>query len=1163
MPDTTTAFPFPDLPLDLVSEVIKHVAGSFPLPSETLRPKSNNDRRSLPSGTEVDSDLRSKMGAMCLISHTFLTICRPHVFHEIDISFSVTSIGIDLERLENLSRLLNSQPILARAVKSLTLSLDDCTRSAFNTVFQEHKSALTRLFNLPNVTSMCISMLKRTEHDTYLCARCSAANEGTTTSLYAKSTILGNYLTRSVTTLTLAMASVNLLEILSFPSLTTLILHNCYILRMSYDLPNHDIDTATGFNLVEYRSHGTKNNCLFLLALCANIQRIHIDSKSCHQIDEDDLLLNSKHIQNFQTQTMPFSQLTEGHFTDQAVYFFTQAEKRGILAFPNLARMTFALEKDPRKEISMFRTSETPLAGNPQAIFACMPQLSHLHLHGDSVHAFNLEKCLKPCHPTLKFLQIDWTPMNQSELEFEIEALCPAVIPSLKELRLGVSVNLDVLRTSSGFRLNLSRFGQWMKHIFVKHGRSKYPELNTLTLDIQLHATVPEEIDEELQEAGYRERALTSRPSLGEITEEDVDADEDISEEEREAMMKEKLEKRRAMLYRELLESTIGVTIRDNVESTPISSPSLLTPMLLKPKSSPIIPFELVKEVLECHIDSLKYYDAMYEYEDGLQLFFNSEPGTTSNAESTSTTATVYTAALYDGVKKPTKLYGPYNVRYFINAMSFNNPIFLDMCRGHVFKAIDLGFRVENKAAAIHRLKNLSKFLEDNPSMRERVVTVKTVFSNPWPDDHTAENHRSIPNNDGSLTRLFNLPNVVNMVISHDTPAFFSDLPRPPYVPTFPSNNTLLYGRNTLLGYYLKQLRTLTLEHIEHIPLLDILSSSPILETLILRGCSVDQGDDEIDLSIDLSSGKRFSIVEYFSESTKNNSLTILALCPNLKRIFIDSASTYDGLTVDDQRVLEAMSFDELVEADFGGEADGLVSFFTSGRGLELQFPKLTILSFGIDTEPELLWSTVDTSGLEDAASIFERMPALKGVRLYGCSVQSLNIAECLAPRQDTLIGLWIDWEPKGDDQCVENLEEYVKALDTIVLPGVIEVQIGVLIYFDIDEDKPWKESMDLSGFAKKLHQKFVVRGKDSFPALGRLCLNVELYARTDDEGPVRDAQGIRKKKSQSEEVKNKKRAYRNWLNRDIKPGMQTAVRIVGEYAPFAYTSCVSVPDSV
>ncbi|PPQ74711.1 hypothetical protein CVT24_003927 [Panaeolus cyanescens] len=501
--------------------------------------------------------------------------------------------------------------------------------------------------------------------------------------------------------------------------------------------------------------------------------------------------------------------------------------------------------------------------------------------------------------------------------------------------------------------------------------------------------------------------------------------------------------------------------------------------------------------------------------------------------------------------------------RSSMKRISLVNPTFHQLCRKYIFREIDVGLG-KDRMASIERLNNLSKLLQDRPSLARLVRSLTGVFPNPCLV--SSDNDLTIPNINHSLTQLLNLPLVQSLTIagSHDENALCQDPYRchkVGYPQIFPYRMSQ-YGRETILGRYITQLTSLTLKNVEEIPILDIFSS-PTLITLVLDKCVIPERS-VIPSPHALAMG--FNIREYHGKGTTGNSPFLLSLCANLQRVYFDCYSEYQP---DDYELLDVAQgvsyvwdkvapFNELVEAHFAGEIHHLNKFFMVAHEMRiLEFPKLTHLVHSIDTDDEIL-DVHGFDGLNEPHVIFSHLPALLSLHLSGQSVCMLILETCLRPCHATLKSLRIDWAHTYvlEEGRIVDLHEDLDSLSTVINDMLVlrELNLYINLEFNADEQIPVP---DLSEFALTMRRVFVEDQQGSLSTLSSLNLNIglSLYRNEEDE-ILFDGSGKEIKVTHKNRAKVI-REYRNWLEKVAKPTFEAQIGVIGDDAVFTYNSNV------
>ncbi|PPQ76401.1 hypothetical protein CVT24_012631 [Panaeolus cyanescens] len=460
------------------------------------------------------------------------------------------------------------------------------------------------------------------------------------------------------------------------------------------------------------------------------------------------------------------------------------------------------------------------------------------------------------------------------------------------------------------------------------------------------------------------------------------------------------------------------------------------------------------------------------------------------------------------------------HVQSVVRFLSRKSPTYLRICRPYVFQEIHIGFTAEKKQASLDRLRNLANILnERGANLKNAVTSLVAEFSSPR---MVPKDVWSIPNDDGSLIVFFNLPNVTTMTITHDIFAYLhSPHSRAAYslhhlsTPKLPPDVTSLYNRNTLLGRYLQQLITLTIEHMEKVPLFHILAASPALSTLTLHGCSISSSLDQSEIDAIYPSSNGFNLKMFCSKGTKGNCIYTLSLCRKLEVLDFDVTSTYGcgyqcdayvdytvslekrTFTKSELAATDSVLFDELIEARFAGETEMVVDFFTTGRGRKVRFPKLKHLDIWVDTDKYILEE--DDSVMQKPYKMFKRMrmPVLSFFYARGRSLELMRIPRCTRYIQDTLTYLRLDWEVSPTYDWAKTPGKHIEKLAAMHFPVLEDVISCVYMSFDIGKPKPFVSTLcsSMSKFVDSLRKTFVEHREHGFPALKALRLDFGLYA--------------------------------------------------------------------
>ncbi|PPQ74712.1 hypothetical protein CVT24_003928 [Panaeolus cyanescens] len=570
----------PQLPLEIVNEIIDFVAASFTSDSDPLSAGSDNDHKrasafdmdidDMATAASSNNSLRSEMKAMSLVNSDFLHLCRPHIFREIDVGFGCDKQA-SLHRLRNLSKFLQDRPYLAHAVRSLTGVFPNPSTVPSNEsiTMPNHDHSLTNLLDLPNVTSINISSFH--VHDDAAMDFSGYSNPSPSpydAAFYGRDAILARYLPQITSFMLKDVEDVPLVPILSSPTLATLILDGCTVQRVS-EIPSPNA-VGTGFNLLEYHGKGTSGNSLFLLSLCGNLQRLYFDSDSGYQSDSH--LLDDARLSSCFT-AMPFNELTEAHFAgevEELIRFYSEAGRRGLLAFPKLTNLLLSIDTDEE----MLGINGDNALGEPHIMFACMSALSFLHLTGPSIHLLDIESCLRPCQTTLQSLRIDWgltyIPRNGSipHLDANLYSLSRVInsLSALQDVQLSIHLGFDLDAPKPP--LDLTGFAHNVHLVFGEYRfkpAGSVPPLRSLKLEVSLDAYM------------YRAKEVTG--DMGVEDGDDMHMWSDIGEAPGGRWAKEKA----IAQYREWLYSTAGPMFEAQLALIGNNAPFLYTSEVLVP----------------------------------------------------------------------------------------------------------------------------------------------------------------------------------------------------------------------------------------------------------------------------------------------------------------------------------------------------------------------------------------------------------------------------------------------------------------------------------------------------------------------------------------------------------------------------------------------------
>ncbi|PPQ68698.1 hypothetical protein CVT24_007583 [Panaeolus cyanescens] len=951
------------------------------------------------------------------------------------------------------------------------------------------------------------------------------------TSFYGRDSLLGYYISHgSLTTLTLnSMEEIPMITILSSPTLTTLILNGCTI-QDNFSMPPSSA-ISSGFNLVEYHSVETRENSLFLLSFCSNLQLLYFDPESSYQVGNESKQVRARGAKVM--QHLPFSRLVDAEFGGEVVdwdSFYRPAEKKGKLAFPELKRVRFSLDMY-HGDLDDYRLNEV------HKMFEHMPALVQLHLCGPSVALLELDECVPAFRDTLKILSIDWEfpydpPGEEScpYLDYGVDSLSLISLPALEI----VSLRIDLGRGSFDVKtpkpvLDFEQFSK-LHEVFVDNGARNFPMLKVLRVRVSMFQ------DFEKQDKGITEwgmGAVAGGSGGGGDDETAYEGDGEV-EDDTSAVQRKSGDKGKGKAKDDGKGFGIARLLPDDVRER------LHDRKFLKRATRKMYE-EGVRSIGK---DAAFLYIGMFYIQNSPSLYLTDHPcalytsyvtmsSSLSDAKHIDSSC-IFPIELLTEIIKHLAASSKKNAQLKITMkpLCLVSKDFLELCRHYVLREIDIGFIDNGQEASIQRLKSLARLLKDQPSLAQHVRSIVGSFSNPT----RSTGPFAIPNSDAALTPFFDLPNVTSIIISHNNPEGYdsdseghdsdseghdSISEGDEWAPALLLPDTSSYGRDSLLGNYLahsSSLTTLTLHRMEQIPMVTILSS-PTLTALIVNDCCIQDVRTMPPASV-ISSG--FNLVEYHSVQTHENSNFLLSCCSNLQRVFFDSESSYqignephNSFSILNH-VMESLSFSKLTEARFGGRVVDWHSFYlpaeTEGEET-VAFPQLKTVTFSVDPSYGFLLCD-DYRGLHEIYNMLKHMPALTQLYLCGPSTAILELTECVSACQDTLKTLFIDWEfpykPTSQDYSdIIDLEYSIEELSLIHLPALENVSLRINIgrgSFDIQTPKPKVDCEKL----RKLNEVFVVNGPHNFPMLKSLRVTISMSVNFEqhDEGNLEEAAG-------------------------------------------------------